>query len=72
MCKPGEKIAVDGTQVPLELTMNEEGQSVMKRSMLLGILIIPLFFLMKGKQVEIPAGTTRSTYTAADVEISAY
>ncbi|MDR1327267.1 MAG: hypothetical protein LBJ74_02535 [Heliobacteriaceae bacterium] len=63
--------AVDGSFVPLTATINAQGNDKLVLSWGLGLFICPLFLLMKGDDGMIPAGTTKSVYTMADVSVKA-
>jgi hypothetical protein len=60
--------AVDGTYVPLQATLNNEGEDKQVLS-IIGGLICLFPFLLKGKEGIIPAGTEKTVYTAAPVQI---
>jgi hypothetical protein len=62
--------AVDGTYIPLRGTVSGKGSDKVVTSGALSILICPLFLLMKGGEATIPAGLEKTTYTAADSEIT--
>lgn len=62
--------AVDGQQVPLtSANVFREGEDKQTLSIVLGIFICILFLTMKGKEAEIPTGTTVDGSTAANVDI---
>ena len=61
--------AVDGTYVPLSASISIEAEDKSDMSLLLGLLICPLFLLMKGEEAVLHAGATRTVYTAGDVYI---
>lgn len=63
--------AVDGTYVPLSGTVSHNPDDKMALSICLGVFICPLFLLMRGEDAQLPAGTTRTSYTAADIYINA-
>jgi hypothetical protein len=62
--------AVDGSYVPLRATLSHKGKEKMGVSIIVSWLFCPLFLLMKGGEGEIPAGTEKTVYVAADVEIA--
>lgn len=68
--------AVDKTLVPLDATMSRDGKSRRGSAIALGtvgaVLFLPLafFFLRKGKEAKLPAGSEMTAYVATDVEIS--
>lgn len=73
--KPGSLIvsdfrvnAVDGTYVPLQATLNNEGEDKQMLSIVGGILCL-FPFLLKGKEGVLLAGTEKTVYTAAPVQI---
>lgn len=61
--------AVDGTYIPLSGTVSQNPDDKMVLSVCLGVLICPLFLLMRGEDAQVPAGTTKTSYTAAEVYI---
>lgn|SRR5574344_545837 len=63
--------AVDGTYVPLSASVSSQPDDNMTTSVVLSVLICPLFLLMKGDEAQVPAGTTKTAYTAADVYVKA-
>lgn len=62
--------AVDGTYIPLSASVNAQPDDKMCTSIVLSILICPLFLLMKGEEARVPAGTTRTAYTVSDIYIN--
>jgi len=62
--------AVDGSFVPLRATLTNEGKSKMGVSIVVSWLICPLFLLMKGGEAQVPAGTEKTVYVAADVDVA--
>ncbi len=64
-------IAVDGTYVPLSASISAQPDDNMTTSVVLSVLICPLFLLMKGDEAQVPAGTTKTAYTVSDVYIKA-
>lgn len=63
--------AVDGTYVPLSASVSSQPDDNMTTSVVLSVLICPLFLLMKGDEAQVPAGTTKTAYTVSDVYIKA-
>ncbi len=63
--------AVDGTYVPLSGTVSQNPDDKMVLSICLGVLVCPLFLLMRGDDAKVPAGTTKTAYTASIVYIKA-
>ncbi len=61
--------AIDGTYVPLSGTVAQHPDDKMVLSICLGVIICPLFLLMRGEDAQVPAGTTKNSYTASDVYI---
>ncbi len=61
--------AVDNTYIPLSTAITEEPDDKMVLSIVLSVLLCPLFLLMKGKDAKIPAGTAKTVYTVNDVYI---
>lgn len=62
--------AVDGTYVPLSGTVAQHPDDKMVLSICLGVILCPLFLLMRGEDAQIPAGTTKNSYTASDVYVN--
>lgn len=62
--------AVDGTFIPLQGSLSEKGKEKMILSVGLSVILCPLFLLMKGGEATVPAGMEKTTYTAADVEVT--
>lgn len=63
--------AVDGTYVPLSGSVSARPDDKMVLSVCLGILICPLFLLMRGEDAQLPAGTTKTVYTVTSTQIKA-
>lgn len=61
--------AVDGTYIPLSGSVSARPDDKMTLSIVLSVLICPLFLLMKGEDAQVPAGTTKTAYTVSDVYI---
>ena len=61
--------AVDGTYVPLSSTVSAKTDDKMVVSIVLSVLICPLFLLMKGDEAIIPAGTQKTAYTMSEVYV---
>lgn len=61
--------AVDGTYIPLSGSVSARPDDKMTMSIVLSVLICPLFLLMKGEEAQVPAGTTKTAYTVTDVYI---
>jgi hypothetical protein len=60
---------IDDTYVPLRGTVSSKANSRVVLSGVLSFIICPLFLLMRGKEAIIPAGTEKTVFTAADVEL---
>ena len=63
--------AVDGTYIPLSGTVSSNPDDKMALSIVLSILVCPLFLLMKGGEGSLPAGTIKIAYTITDTYIKA-
>ena len=63
--------AVDGTYVPLSGSVSARPDDKMTMSIVLSVLICPLFLLIKGDDAQVPAGTTKTAYTISEVHIKA-
>lgn len=63
--------AVDGTYIPLSGSVSARPDDKMTMSIVLSVLICPLFLLMKGEEAQVPVGTTKTAYTVSDVYIKA-
>ena len=63
--------AVDGTYVPLSGSVSAKPDDSMVLSIVLSVLICPLFLLMKGDEAQVLVGTTKTAYTVADVYVKA-
>lgn len=61
--------AVDGTYIPLSGSVSAKPDDKMTVSIVLSVLICPLFLLMKGDEAQVPAGTTKTAYTITDTYI---
>lgn len=75
--KPGKIIisdfsttANDGSYIPLRATISAEGQSKETMALILGLVICFPFLFWKGKTAVIPAGTTKTVYTAGMVYVN--
>lgn len=58
---------VDGRYVPLSGSISSQGEDRMVLSIVLSVLICPLFLLMDGDDAVIPAGATKTAYTVSDL-----
>jgi hypothetical protein len=61
--------SIDGTFIPLQGTVSNQASSRIVLSGVLSFFVCPLFLLMKGKEAVIPAGTEKTVFTAADVQV---
>lgn len=61
--------AIDGSYIQLSGSVSARPDDQMSMSIVLSVLICPLFLLMKGDEARVPAGTTKTAYTVADVYI---
>lgn len=63
--------AVDGTYIPLSGSISAKPEDKMTTSIVLSVLICPLFLLMKGDEAQLTAGTTKTVYTVTTTYIKA-
>lgn len=63
--------AVDGTYIPLSGSVSANPDDKMTLSIVLSVLICPLFLLMKGEDAQLPAGSTKTAYTITETFINA-
>lgn len=75
--KPGKIIisdfsttAKDGSYIPLRATISAEGESRETFALVVGLVICLPFLFWKGKPAVIPAGSTRTAYTADMVYVN--
>ena len=61
--------AVDGSYVPLSGSVSAKPEDKMTMSIVLSVLLCPLFLLIKGDEAVVPAGTQKTAYTVTDVYI---
>lgn len=61
--------AVDGSYVPLSGSVSARPDDKMTMSIVLSVLICPLFLLIKGEEAVVPAGTQKTAYTITDIYI---
>lgn len=61
--------AVDGSYVALSGSVSAKPDDKMTSSIVLSVLICPLFLLMKGDEAQLTAGTQKTAYTVTDVYI---
>lgn len=62
--------AVDGSYIPLSTVITEAPDDKMVLSIVLSVLVCPLFLLMKGKDAKLPAGTVKTVYSTADTYVN--
>ena len=62
--------AVDGTSVPLRVTLTRKGAGKQLLSVGGGLVLCPLLFLVKGEKGTIPAGSETKAYVDYDTEIT--
>ena len=55
--------AIDRTYVPLSGSVSARPDDKMTLSIVLSVLICPLFLLMKGEEAQLPVGATKTAYT---------
>ncbi len=60
---------VDGAYVPLSSSVSATPEDKMTLSIVLSVLVCPLFLLMNGDDAQVPAGTTKTAYTVSDVYV---
>lgn len=58
--------AVDGSYIPLSCTLSAKPDDKMVTSVVLSVLICPLFLLMKGEEAQLNEGATKTAYTIVD------
>jgi hypothetical protein len=63
--------AVDGGSIPLQGTVSSNASSRVVASLALSFFVCPLFLLMRGQEAIVPAGTEKTVFTAADVQVKA-
>lgn len=61
--------AIDGSYVPLSSSVSARPDDKLATSIVLSVLICPLFLLMKGEDAQVPAGTTKTAYTVSDAYV---
>jgi len=61
--------AVDGSYIPLSSSISARPDDKLATSIVLSVLICPLFLLMKGEDAQVPAGTTKTAYTVSDAYV---
>lgn len=61
--------AVDGTYVPLSGSVSARPDDKIVMSVVLSVLICPLFLLLKGDEAVVPAGTLKTAYTVTNVYV---
>ncbi len=58
--------AVDGTYIPLSGSVSAKPDDKMVLSIVLGVIVCPLFLLMKGEEAQLPVGATKTAYTVIE------
>ncbi len=61
---------VDGKDVALSTYISKKEDNIRGRSIALSVIVVPLFLLMKGKDVVIEKGTKQTAYTLADITVN--
>ena len=61
--------AVDGTYIPLSGSVSAKPDDKMTLSVVLSVLICPLFLLMHGDDARLPVGSTKTAYTITDTYV---
>lgn len=62
--------AADGTYIPLSSSVSIKADDSTALSIVLSVLVCPLFLMMKGDEAEIAPGTTKTVYTVDDVYVT--
>lgn len=62
--------AIDGTYIPLSGSVSSKADDKMTLSIVLSVIVCPLFLLMKGEEARMPAGTQKTSYTITDAYIA--
>lgn len=62
--------AVDGTYIPLSGSISARPDDKMTVSIILSVLVCPLFLLMKGNEAQLTIGTAKTAYTVTNVYIN--
>ena len=62
--------AVDGSYVQLSGSVSANPEDKLTMSIVLSVLICPLFLLMKGDEARVSVGTTKTVYTVNDVYVN--
>ncbi len=62
--------AVDGTYIHLSGSISARPDDKMTVSIILSVLVCPLFLLMKGNEAQLTIGTAKTAYTVTDVYIN--
>lgn len=63
--------AVDGSQVPLRASLEQKGEGKLETTVVLGVVLCPLFLMMKGEEAVIPAGTEYNVFVDRPVDVTA-
>ena len=62
--------AVDGTYIPLSGSISARPDDKMTVSIILSVLVCPIFLLMKGNEAQLTIGTAKTAYTVTNVYIN--
>ncbi|MFQ5575095.1 MAG: hypothetical protein ACE5E0_05675 [Terriglobia bacterium] len=62
--------AVDGTQVPLRASLEEKGEEKLTSTVVLSVVLCPLFLMRKGGEATIPAGTEYTVFVDRLAEVA--
>lgn len=54
--------AVDGSQVSLRASLGEKGEEKLTTAVVLGVVLCPLFLMMKGEEAVVPSGTEYTVF----------
>lgn len=63
--------SVQGKRVPLRASLNRDGRDKLGTTVALGLIVTPLFLLMRGKDATISAGTPIQAYVDRDMQVQA-
>jgi len=64
-------VAVDGAYVPLSASVSAKAEDKTVLSIVLSVVICPLFLLLNGDDAQVSVGTTKTAYTVSDVYVNA-
>ena len=63
-------MAVDNSYIPLSGSVSAKPDDKMVLSVCLGVLLCPLFLLMKGEDAQLQAGTQKTVYTVIPINVN--